>query len=100
MDSKIVKKDISPYEKFVKDFIAKQRIDCLSAKSILNPIFCLQTMLLPDGRFLITHDGVDADPVKVLGYLAEYFLEEFDLSEEERKKLETIIGLINKELPY
>jgi len=56
---------------------------------------------LPDGRFLITHDGVDADPIKVLGYLAEYFLEEIDdLDKTDKKKLETIIGLINKELPY
>jgi hypothetical protein len=99
MKADLIKKTENPYEELIKDFISKQKLDCMSAKNILNPIFCLHTLLLPDGRLLAVHDGVDADPLKVLEILAEYFYEEFDLTREEKRKLETILGLLNKELP-
>jgi len=98
MEAKVIQRESNIYENLIKDILSKQKIDCLAFKTITNPILCLQLILLPDGRLLLTHDGLEIDPLKVLSILAEYINEEFELDDLEKERLKAVIGLLNKEL--
>lgn len=72
-----------------EEIASKLEVDCSLVADVVNPIFCFNLLLLPNGEVIWVHKNAELYPKEILLTICE-LLEGEAISAKDRKKIEEV----------